>query len=135
MELTIEHLIDMSLTFSEPAIIIRTERGLAITGTRITLYDVMDYVTENYPPKFIRAMLGLTDEQVAAALFYIETHRAEVETEYQFILKEAEELQQYYEEENRDRVTRIAAKSPKSGREEIRAKLEAEKARLMTSRT
>jgi uncharacterized protein (DUF433 family) len=134
MELTIEHLIDMSLTFSEPAIIIRTERGLAIAGTRITLYDVMDYVTENYPPKFIRAMLGLTDEQVAAALFYIETHRAEVETEYQFILKEAEELQQYYEEENRDRVTRIAAKSPKPGREEIRAKLEAEKARLMTSR-
>lgn len=135
MELTIERLIDMSLSFSEPAIIIRTERGLAITGTRITLYDVMDYVTENYPPKFIRAMLGLTDEQVAAALFYIETHRAEVETEYQFILKEAEELQQYYEEENRDRVTRIAAKSPKPGREEIRAKLEAEKARLMTSRT
>lgn len=135
MELTIEHLIDMSLTFSEPAIIIRTERGLAIAGTRITLYDVMDYVTENYPPKFIRAMLGLTDEQVAAALFYIETHRAEVETEYQFILKEAEELQQYYEEENRDRVTRIAAKSPKPGREEIRAKLEAEKARLMASRT
>ena len=135
MELTIEHLIDMSLTFSEPAIIIRTERGLAIAGTRITLYDVMDYVTENYPPKFIRAMLGLTDEQVAAALFYIETHRAEVETEYQFILKEAEELQKYYEEENRDRVTRIAAKPPKPGREEIRAKLEAEKARLMTSRT
>jgi uncharacterized protein (DUF433 family) len=135
MELTIERLIDMSLSFSEPAIIIRTERGLAITGTRITLYDVMDYVTENYPPKFIRAMLGLTDEQVTAALFYIETHRAEVETEYQFILKEAEELQQYYEEENRDRVTRIAAKSPKPGREEIRAKLEAEKARLMTSRT
>ncbi|UXE63741.1 MAG: DUF433 domain-containing protein [Woronichinia naegeliana WA131] len=125
----------MSLTFSEPAIIIRTERGLAIAGTRITLYDVMDYVTENYPPKFIRAMLGLTDEQVAAALFYIETHRAEVETEYQFILKEAEELQKYYEEENRDRVTRIAAKPPKPGREEIRAKLEAEKAKLMTSRT
>ena len=135
MELTIEHLIDMSLTSIEPAIIIRTERGLAIAGTRITLYDVMDYVTENYPPKFIRAMLGLTDEQVAAALFYIETHRAEVETEYQFILKETEELQQYYEEENRDRVTRIAAKSPKPGREEIRAKLEAEKAKLMTSRT
>lgn len=135
MELTIERLIDMSLSFSEPAIIIRTERGLAIAGTRITLYDVMDYVTENYPPKFIRAMLGLTDEQVAAALFYIETHRAEVETEYQFILKEAEELQKYYEEENRDRVTRIAAKPPKPGREEIRAKLEAEKAKLMTSRT
>jgi len=50
------------------AAIIRTERGLAIAGTRITLYDVMDYVIAKYPPKFIRAMLSLTDEQVDAAL-------------------------------------------------------------------
>jgi len=27
--------------------IIRTERGLTIAGTRITLYDVMDYITPN----------------------------------------------------------------------------------------
>ena len=40
--------------------IIRTERGLTISGTRITLYDVMDYVTEQYPPKFIRAKLELS---------------------------------------------------------------------------
>ncbi len=46
------------------AAIIRTERGLTIAGSRITLYDVMDYVTEQYPPKFIRAILSLTDEQV-----------------------------------------------------------------------
>lgn len=135
MGLMIENSMDMSLILSEPAIIIRTERGSVIAGTRITLYDVMDYVTESYPPKFIRAMLGLTDEQVTAALFYIETHRAEVETEYQFILKEAEELQQYYEEENRERVTRIAAKPPKPGKEVIRVKLEAEKAKFIASQT
>ena len=27
--------------------------------TRITLYDVMDYVTAEYPPKFIRGMLNI----------------------------------------------------------------------------
>jgi len=32
--------------------IIRTDRGLAIAGTRITLYDVRDYVKAQYPPKF-----------------------------------------------------------------------------------
>jgi len=37
-------------------IIIRTERGLTISGTRITLYDVMDYLTAKYPPKFIRSL-------------------------------------------------------------------------------
>lgn len=110
--------------------IIRTERGLTVAGTRITLYDVMDYVTEHYPPKFIRSMLNLTDEGVDAALAYIDAHRAEVETEYQLVLKEAEELRQYYEEQNRDRIARIAAKPPKPGTEAIRAKLQAERDKL-----
>jgi uncharacterized protein (DUF433 family) len=115
---------------NEQPVIIRTERGLTIIGTRITLYDVMDYVTEHYPPKFIRAMLGLTDEQINAALSYIETYRAEVEAEYQLVLKDTEELRQYYEEQNRERVARIAAKPPKPGTEAIRAKLQAEKAKF-----
>ncbi len=112
------------------AAIIRTERGLTIAGTRITLYDVMDYVTEQYPPKFIRAMLSLTDEQVKAALSYIDTHRAEVEAEYQTVLKETEELRKYYEEQNRALIAHIAAKPPKPGTEVIRAKLRAERAKL-----
>jgi len=120
----------MALASNGKAAIIRTERGLTIAGTRITLFDVLVYVTEHYPPKFIRAMLGLTDEQVYAALSYIETCRAEVEAEYQLILKEAEELREYYEEENRERVARIAAKPPKPGTEAIRAKLQAEKAKF-----
>jgi uncharacterized protein (DUF433 family) len=120
----------MTLTSNEETAIIRTERGLTIAGTRITLYDVMDYVTEHYPPKFIRAMLGLTDEQVDAALSYIDAYRAEVEAEYQLVLKEAEELRQYYEEQNRERAARIAAKPPKPGTETIRAKLKAEKAKF-----
>ena len=112
------------------AAIIRTERGLTIAGTRITLYDVMDYVTEQYPPKFIRAMLSLTDEQVKAALSYIDAHRAEVEAEYQTVLKETEELRKYYEEQNRDLIAHIAAKPPRPDTEVIRAKLRAERAKL-----
>jgi uncharacterized protein (DUF433 family) len=120
----------MTQTSDEQATIIRTERGLTIAGTRITLYDVMDYVTEHYPPKFIRAMLDLTDEQVSEALSYIEAHRIEIEAEYQLVLKEAEELRQYYEEENRERIARIAAKPPKPGTEAVRAKLQAKRAKL-----
>lgn len=120
----------MTPTYNGKATIIRTDRGLMIAGTRITLYDVMDYVTEQYPPKFIRAMLSLTDEQVNSALSYIDTHRAEVEAEYQAVLKEAEELRKYYEEQNRDLIAHIAAKPPRSGTEAIRAKLRAERAKL-----
>ena len=35
----------MTAASNDQALIIRTERGLTIAGTRITLYDVMDYVT------------------------------------------------------------------------------------------
>ncbi len=120
----------MTSVSNEQSLITRTERGLTIAGTRITLYDVMDYLTEQYPPKFIRAMLSLTDEQIGAALAYIEAHRATVEAEYQIVLKEFEELRQYYEAENRERVARIAAKPPKPGTEAIRAKLQESRARL-----
>jgi uncharacterized protein (DUF433 family) len=108
----------MTLVSNQSAAIIRTERGLTIAGTRITLYDVMDYLTEQYPPKFIGAMLDLTAQQVSAALSYI-----------QLVLKEAEALQQHYEVLNRDRFARIAAKPPKPGTEAIYAKLQARSAK------
>lgn len=111
------------------AAIIRTERGLTIAGTRITLYDVMDYVTAQYPPKFIRALFNLTDEQINAVLSYIEVNRTEVEAEYQLVLKEAEELRQYYEEQNRELIARIATKPPKPGMEAVWEKLQVQKAK------
>lgn len=100
----------MTAVFNQEPAIIRTEGGLTIAGTGITLYDVMDYLTEHYPPKFIRAILDLSDQQITAALSYIEAYRVEVEAEYHLVLQKAEELRQYYEEQNRERVARIAAK-------------------------
>jgi len=54
----------MTLASNGKTDIIRTERGLTIAGTRITLYDVMDYVTAQYPPKFIQGLFDLTEEQI-----------------------------------------------------------------------
>ncbi|MEM1370349.1 MAG: DUF433 domain-containing protein [Cyanobacteria bacterium P01_H01_bin.15] len=113
----------------EQAAVIRTARGLTIAGTRITLYDVMDYVTAQYPPKFIQGLFDLTKEQIDVALTYIETHRAEVEAEYQQVLQETEHLRQYYEEPNRERAARSAAKPPKPGTEAAWEKLRAAKAK------
>jgi uncharacterized protein (DUF433 family) len=109
--------------------IIRTERGLTISGTRITLYDVMDYVKAQYPPKFIRSLFDLTENQINAALSFIESNRAEVEAEYQVVLKQAEENRQYWEERNREHFARVAAMPPKPGREILWAKLQEQKAR------
>ena len=109
--------------------IVRTERGLTIAGTRITLYDVMDYVTAQYPPKLIGDVLNLTVEQVSAALAYVEANRAEVETDYQTVLQDAEEARQYWEERNREHFARIAAIPPKPDREALWVKLQEQKAR------
>ncbi|MGK7926723.1 MAG: DUF433 domain-containing protein [Spirulina sp.] len=118
----------MTLQVNETATIVRTERGLAISGTRITLYDIMDYLTAQYPPKFIRGLFNLTDEQINVALAYIQANRAEVETEYQMVLKQCEELREYYEKRNRDLVDRLAKKTPKPGMEEAWEKLQRQKA-------
>jgi uncharacterized protein (DUF433 family) len=115
------------------ATVIRTERGLTIAGTRITLYDVMDYLTARWPPKLIRDRLNLSDQQITDALAYIEEHRAEVEAEYQSVLQTAQENHQYWEQRNRERFAEIAAQSPKPGQEALRAKLQEWKAKLQTT--
>lgn len=120
----------MAAASSQEPKIIRTERGLTIAGTRITLYDVMDYLKAQYPPKLIREKLGLNDEQIHSALAYIETHHIEVEAEYQECLQTAMEIRQYWEERNREHFAKIAVMPPKPGQEALRAKLQAWKDRI-----
>jgi uncharacterized protein (DUF433 family) len=120
----------MMIASNGKAAVIRTERGLAIAGTRITLYDVMDYFTAHYPPKLIREKLCLTDEQISAALTYIESNYAEVESEYQEVLQAAAATQQYWEERNREHFARVAALPPNPDQAAIRAKLQAWKDRI-----
>jgi len=108
----------------------RTSRGLSIRGTRITLYDVMDYVKADWPPKLIQHWLNLTDQQIADVMDYIKKNKLEVETEYQLVLQQTEEIRQYWENRNRERFAQIASLPPKPGQEKIHAKLQALKAKL-----
>ncbi|MBE9079897.1 DUF433 domain-containing protein [Romeria aff. gracilis LEGE 07310] len=124
----------MTPVFNGQATIIRTERGLTIEGTRITLYDVMDYVKSQYPPTLIGDVLSLANEQVTIALSYIEMNRAEVEAEYQLVLQEAEEIRQYWEERNRERFAEIAKLPPPPGWEAAWETLQAQKVRQQAKR-
>lgn len=120
----------MTLISNGQAAIIRTERGLTIAGTRITLYQLMDYIHAGYPPYLIRHQFYITDEQFEAAMSYIEANSPEVEAEYQTVLKEAEEIRLYLEERNRKLLDKIAKMPPPPGKEAAWEKLQAEKARL-----
>jgi uncharacterized protein (DUF433 family) len=122
----------MAVTSTSTPTVIQTERGLSIAGTRITVYDVMDFLTADWPPMLIRDRLNLTDHQIAEVMEYIAAHRAEVEADYQEVLREAQVNRQYWEARNRERVAQIAALPPKLDQEALRDKLRAWKERLGT---
>lgn len=120
----------MNETNGQQTTVVRTSRGLSVAGTRITLYSIMDYIKADWPPHLIRDWLNLTDKQIEDVLNYIDTHREEVEAEYQLVLEQAEENERYWREYNREHLAKIAAMPPKPGQEEIWAKLQAVKAEL-----
>jgi uncharacterized protein (DUF433 family) len=116
-------------TSNGEGIIMRSDLGPTIAGTRINIYDVMDYLHEEWPPKLIRDWLGLSDAQINSALAYIHENRDRVEKEYRELEQQAKEDRRYWEEYNRNRP-----KPPQppdtAERAALRAKLEALKNRL-----
>lgn len=112
----------------------RRETGLYISGTRITIFDVMDLEIDRYPAKFIANMLNLSLEQVQIALEYIDTHRTQVEPEYRSILAEATELHSYWQEQNRELNERVAKLPAPAGKEAAWQKLQAQKATRLKSK-
>ncbi len=107
--------------------VVRSSRGLSISGTRITLYSIMDCVQADWPPRLIRDWFNLTDKQINDVMDYIEANRSKVEAEYQIVVQRAAEIRRYWQERNQEHFDRIAALPPKPGQEKIRAKLQARK--------
>lgn len=67
--------------------IIDRGRGPEIAGTRITVYDVLDYHKQGWHRDLIAVTLSLSSCQVEAATRYIEEHRDEVMAAYQQMLE------------------------------------------------
>ena len=110
--------------------VVRTSRGLSIAGTRITLYDVMDYLTAGWPPTLIQHWLNLTEQQMTDVMAYITQHYDAVEQEYQCVLQQAQEIQQYWEAKHRERPGPSTNVPSQPDHEALRATLRAWKARL-----
>jgi uncharacterized protein (DUF433 family) len=108
--------------------IVRTERGLTLAGTRITLYDILTYLKADWPPHLIQQWLNLTETQMTDAMTYIAANRETVDAEYQIVVQHAETNRRYWEERNHERLARIAHIPPKPGTEAIHAKLQERKA-------
>ena len=110
--------------------LVRTERGLAIAGTRITIYQLWEYLKDDLPTSMIKDLFRLSDEQMNGVLEYISQHPEQVEAEYQEVLRHAEARQAYWETRNRERLLAIAQQPPSPGKEALYEKLKKRKTEL-----
>ena len=124
----------MTFTSSDRTSIIRTERGLTISGTRITLYDVIELLKAKYPTKLIQDRLNLSQEQINTALLYIQAHSTQLETEYQEVLRTREEIYRYWQEKNKEKFAKIASMPKKLAKNKLWERLEAQKAQRLSEK-
>lgn len=120
----------MATTETTEPTIVRTERGLTLSGTRLTVYDVYDLARADWERGEIRDLLGLSDAQIDVLLVYIEQHRAEVEADYREIERQSDEIRRYWEDRNREWMEQIAGLPSPPGQENARARLRAWRERL-----
>jgi uncharacterized protein (DUF433 family) len=62
--------------------IVKTGRGPEIAGTRITVFDVIEYHSAGRHRDMIATILSLSSDQVEAAIRYLEDNRDEVMANY-----------------------------------------------------
>ncbi len=108
---------------STASVIRRPDKGLTISGSRVTLYALMDYLYAKWPYDEIREWLDLTDDQLRAALDYIDAHRDEVEGEYRAVLRKADERRRAAEEHLREHLAQAPSLSPSPEKAALYAKL------------
>ena len=108
--------------------VVRTARGLSIAGTRITLYQIMDYLKAQQSPETIRDHFRLTIKQLEDVLAYIKQHQTEVEAEYQEILARAEVNRQYWQQRNAEHFAELAQRPHQPEHQAVWEKLETTKA-------
>ena len=87
----------MANTSTANQIIVETNRGPSIAGRRITIYAIMDLLKSKQDSEFIKKYLRLSDEELNAAVEYIEQHKDQVEKHYAEIVRRSEERRAHYE--------------------------------------
>ena len=67
--------------------IIDIGRGPQIEGSRITVFDILDYLRADWHPAQIALLFRISTRQVDAAVHYIDEHKNEVMQQYERILE------------------------------------------------
>jgi uncharacterized protein (DUF433 family) len=94
-----------------PGIVRRRDRGLCLQGSRMTLYFIMDFLQEGWPPHLLRQQLQLTEEEVENALRYFDANREAFETEYEDIVRQAKEREESWRARQAEVESRIETRT------------------------
>ena len=86
------------------SIIVQTNSGPSVNGTRLTIYHIMDMLKYGKSPDYVQGWYHLTDEEMSAVMKYLKDNEEELEKEYADILRRADEQRRYWTERNKDRV-------------------------------
>jgi uncharacterized protein (DUF433 family) len=105
--------------------IIDRGRGPEIQGTRITVYDVVDYWKEGWRYDQIAALFRLPPDDIQQAIDYIEAHKQEVMADYDEIVKR--HLNYRYPPEVQEKI--------EQSRQKLQARLAEIRARRLTHRS
>jgi hypothetical protein len=79
-----------------PGIVRRQDRGLCVKGSRMTLYFIMDFLKEGWPPHLLRDQLLLTEEQMQNVIDYIAANGEAFEAEYAKVVQHCAERERYW---------------------------------------
>lgn len=91
-----------------PGVVRRRDRGLCIKGHRLTLYSIMDFLEDGWPPHLLSDQLRLTDEEMQHAVNYIAANREAFEAEYKEVVQQAEERERYWRARQQEIEKKIA---------------------------
>ncbi len=84
----------MIATISTP-LIVETGRGPCIAGRRLTLYVIYETLAAGHDREFVKKHLLLTDEQLDAAIEYIEQNKENFLRDYAEIVRISEERREH----------------------------------------
>ena len=105
------------------SVVERGTRGLVIQATRITLYEILDYLKAGWTPQLMAVRLNLPSHKMEAVIEWLQEHRQEIELEYQRVEVDARSARGYWENHNKEKLAKLGRLSL----QEIKYKLKAAK--------
>jgi hypothetical protein len=100
---------DMSQAIVDPMFpsVVRSTRGLTVSGRRLTLYSLQDHFKSGWPPELVMDWFNLSPKELGDVVGYVAAHRDEFEAEYQQVVRECDQTRRYWEQRNRSLMEEI----------------------------